>query len=97
MFELLSLVGHMFGIINTISFLAITLVVLAISVWKIHYAFWIVCVELFIGSFGYQLFLDVGDYRLSIRLALFIALFLGWIIYTLRAKRIPFPNRKDPG
>ena len=71
LFEALSFLGHNIEIVNQVLFWLIIAGTLGISLWKLEYGFWIVCVELFIGSFGYLFFYDIGDFRFSIRLGVF--------------------------
>ncbi|MFA5134666.1 MAG: O-antigen ligase family protein [Patescibacteria group bacterium] len=88
--EILSFIGHIYGWLNTVIFICFSIVVLLLSIWKIEYGFWIACTELFIGSFGYLFFYDVYDFRFSIRLAIFVSVFIGWIVYSIRNKKIEF-------
>lgn len=88
--EILSFLGHNFNLVNQILFVLIILATFIISLWKLEYGFWIVCTELFIGSFGYLFFYDVGDFRFSIRLGLFLAVIIAWLIQLIKNKKVTF-------
>ena len=92
--EILSVLGHLYSTVNTIVFAVIMITILAISFWKIKYAFYIAAVELFIGSFGYLFFVDFDEFRFSIRLAIFLALSVGWIFHVLKKRKIEFFSTK---
>ncbi|XOU94879.1 MAG: O-antigen ligase family protein [Candidatus Kerfeldbacteria bacterium] len=89
-FEILSFLGHNFNIVNSIIFGLLVLTTLVITIWKVEFGFWIVAVELFIGSLGYLFFIDFDEFRISIRLGLFLAVMLGWLINTIRTKKFEF-------
>jgi len=93
-FEILSFLGHNIEIVNQVLFWLIILGTLIISLWKLEYGFWIVCVELFIGSFGYLFFYDLGDFRISIRLGIFLAVFISWFILAIKKKQFIFKRSK---
>jgi O-antigen ligase len=88
--ECLSLIGHVYGLINTIAFLVIVPAVFLISLWRLEYGFWIAASELFIGSFGYMFFHDIGSFRISIRLGIFLAVLAAWLIQAIKNKRFEF-------
>lgn len=88
--EILSFIGHLHDIVNSVLFIVIGIGVILLSLWRLEYGFWIVCTELFIGSFGYMFFYDAGDFRFSIRLAIFLGVFIGWLVLAIREKRVDF-------
>jgi len=94
LFETLSFLGHNIEIVNQVLFWLIIAGTLGISLWKLEYGFWIVCVELFMGSFGYLFFYDIGDFRFSIRLGIFLAVFIGWLIIAIKTKQFIFKKSK---
>ncbi len=85
--EVASFWAHIYAPLNTVLFFLLTAGTFIIGVWKFRYAFWIAAVELFIGSFGYLFYFDIGDIRLSIRLGIFMAVCAAWLIYSIREKR----------
>lgn len=89
-FECLSFLGFNFPLVNKLAFLAIILAALIISLWKLEYGLWIVLAELFIGSFGYLFSYNLGNFNISVRLGLFIALFIAWFIHFLKSRRLDF-------
>jgi len=88
--EVLSLIGCTFPVVNTLVFFLLTLTALAISLWKIEYGLWIILAELVIGSKGYLFSLEIGEFSVSIRLALFSVVFISWFVYALRNKKFIF-------
>jgi len=92
--ELLSLLGYTFSIINTITFIVITLLALVISLWRLKYGLWIIITELVIGSKGYLFSITIGDFDVSIRLALFLMLLIAGIIYVFRKKSFRLKQSK---
>lgn len=89
-FETLSFLGHNFNLVNLIVFGLLILATFILTIWKVEFGFWVVAVELFIGSLGYLFFVDIDEFRISIRLGLFVAVMLGWVINTIKNKKIEF-------
>lgn len=87
--ELLSLWGWHQPEVGKIIFAIISIGTFALACWRLEIGVWIVLAELIIGSKGYLLAWPVGGFNISIRLAIFCALFLAWLI--LRIKRHDFP------
>jgi len=85
--EILSVIAHLYSAINQLVFVAILIGTLIISIRKIKYGFFIACAELFIGSFGYLFFYDIGDFRFSIRLGIFLVVFCAWLFKVLFKKQ----------
>jgi len=79
-YEILSFWGQAFGIVNLLGFLLVVGATLIIGLWRLKYAFWMITAELITGSFGYMFFLDVGAFRFSVRLGMFLAILLAFII-----------------
>ena len=88
--EIISFLGFNFPAVNKIAFILLTLATFIISLWKLEYGLWITLTELFTGSFGYLFSYNIGNFNISIRLGLFLALFLGWLIYLVRTKKLEF-------
>lgn len=89
-FETLSFLGFNFPLVNKIAFVGIILATFIISLWKLEYGFWIVLAELFIGSFGYLFSYNLGSFNISVRLGIFMALFLAWLIHLLKSRQFEF-------
>ncbi|MBU0707441.1 O-antigen ligase family protein [Patescibacteria group bacterium] len=95
MFEILSYLGWYWPAFQAIVFWIIVGLTLLIAIKQIDVALWIVLAELFIGSKGYLFQWNISEYAISIRLALFITLFLVWFIkYVLVKRRIVFRKSK---
>ncbi len=63
---------------------------LIVTIWKVEYGFWIVAAELFVGSLGYLFSYDIDEFRISVRLGLFIAVMVGWLINLIKNKKNNF-------
>ncbi len=90
MVECVSLLGHLWNPINTLAFFIVSAAVLVLALWRLEIAWWVVVSELVISSFGYLFSYEVGGFKLSIRLALFIIVFLVWVYRALRKRSREF-------
>lgn len=88
--EVLSLIAFYFQNLNAFFFLIIILVFLIVCLKKLEWGVYLLLAELFIGSKGYLLEFAIGDFAVSLRLGLFLALFLAWIIWVIKEKQITF-------
>lgn len=88
--ETFSFLGNNIEIINTILFFLIILATLLLSIWKLEIGFWIIAAELFIGSFGYLFSFDINEFRISIRLAIFVSVLIGFMVNVIRTRRVIF-------
>lgn len=66
--------------------LLIFISVFILTLIKTEWGIYIALVELIIGGLGYLFFLPLGDFRLSIRLLIFTAVMLAWLIKTIKNK-----------
>jgi hypothetical protein len=85
----LSFLGYVFPILNNIIFWLIFFITLALSLKKIEYGTFILLTELFIGVKGYLFSFNIGGFVLSLRIALFILVFLIWF-FRKSEKKIKF-------
>ena len=85
-YEVLSFWGQAFSLVNLLGFLLIVGATLVIGLWRLKYAFWMITAELIIGSFGYMFFLDIGSFRFSVRLGMFLAIIFAFLVNSLRKK-----------
>lgn len=92
--ESLSLLSFVFLDLHIALFIVITCLVFLLSLYKLEIGFFILLTELIIGGKGYLFSIDIGEYTLSIRLAIFIVVMAAWAIYTLRMKSFPFLRSK---
>ncbi|MDD4901845.1 MAG: O-antigen ligase family protein [Patescibacteria group bacterium] len=76
--ELMSFFGHLFLDIDHWVFALVVLLTLILSLVNIKYGVWIILLELFIGSQGYLLHLDLGTVKISLRIALWLVVISVW-------------------
>ena len=88
--EILSFLADVHSEFNEIVFWVILALALVISLYKLHWGIYIIFAELFIGSFGYLFYTFVGDFKISIRLGLFLVIFISWLVYVIRKKKVAF-------
>lgn len=90
--ETASLLAQQYPLINDIAFFLIIVGVFVISCRKPEIGFWVLASELVVGSFGYIFYLDVEDFRISVRLAIFLSLMAGWLVSRYRIRSFAFWN-----
>ncbi len=83
-FELLSVAGYFFEPLNLFGFLLIVILTFVFSLQKLQYGLAIVAAELAIGSKGHLFSLGVGEHDIGVRIGIFAALFLAWIVYCIK-------------
>jgi hypothetical protein len=79
--ELMSLFGHFFLDIDHWVFVLVVLSTLVLSLKNLKYGVWIILLELFIGSQGYLLHIDIGSVKISLRIALWLVVSSVWLKY----------------
>jgi hypothetical protein len=77
--EFFSFVGHFFLDSDHWVFLIVILIALILTLKNIKYGVWLVLMELFIGSQGYLLHIDIGSTKLSFRIALWVVVLAVWL------------------
>lgn len=77
--EILSFLGYYYQLVNFISFFAITILVLILSLYRLEYGLFALLAELFIGSFGYLFYFENHGLKISIRLALWLIIISVWL------------------
>lgn len=80
--------GH--EIVNQIFFLIVCAVVFGVALWRLEYGFYIMVLELFIGSKGHLLYFSLNDFNFSIRLGIFLMVFLAWFILIIKNRKTGF-------
>ncbi len=75
---------------NQIFLGAILLITLALALYRLEWGIYIVLAELIIGSKGYLLSWPLGSWSVSLRLGLFLVVFLAYLIWLLRDRKIKF-------
>ncbi|MFA7662316.1 MAG: O-antigen ligase family protein [Patescibacteria group bacterium] len=83
--ELASFLAYCHSWVNVSIFGLIVLTALFLSLKKPIFGLYIVFAELILSSKGYFFFLDLGDFAMSLRIALFGIVFLVWIIKFFQA------------
>lgn len=90
-FELLSFTVSWLKIafnLNLVFLIFATLIVFCLSVYKLEYGLYIAILELIIGSKGHYLSVTIGGIPVSIRIGIFLAVFLAWFILLIRSGNI---------
>ena len=80
--EILSFLGYYWQMINFLTFFAVTILALIISLRRLEYGLYILLAELFIGSFGYLFYFETGGLKISLRLALWLIIMSVWLAKT---------------
>jgi hypothetical protein len=86
--ELLSFFGWLLPEFGYLCFFTILLLTLVLSIKKLEYGIYILLAELFIGSKGYLFSLDIGDSAISLRMGLFLVVFVIWFVSNLKDLKI---------
>ncbi len=81
--ELLSLFAFLVPAFMPFAFITIFLVTLILSFQNLKYGLYILFIELIIGSLGYLFWWDLGSFKISIRIALWLALMFAWFLKLL--------------
>ena len=88
--EVLSYCSFHIPILEPVSFALIVGGVLIASLYRLKYGLWVAFAELCIGSKGYLFFVTIGNFKLSIRLAIFAAVWLATCVWMIRDRRVQF-------
>ncbi len=88
--ELASWLAYTSTQLNSLFFYAVIILVLALSIHKLEYGVYALIAELVVGSHGYMLSLDTGTFVVSLRLGLFLAVFIAWATWVVRQRNIYF-------
>lgn len=88
--EVVSFSASQFEAVNIAAFIALVVVTFAYSLKRLQYGVYIVFAELFISSKGYLFSMEISSFTVSIRLALFLTVFLAFLIWVLRERKIFF-------
>ncbi len=82
--ELLSFTGYFFEPVRVFGFVFFTLLTLTLSLKRLEYGIAIVLAELLIGSKGHLFSPSINDHDIGVRVGIFCALFLAWIVYVVK-------------
>jgi len=72
--------------LNSIFFVIVVGLTLGLGLYNLRWGVYIALAELFIGSKGYLLALTIGDQAVSIRMGIFGAVMIAWLILVIRKK-----------
>jgi len=72
--------------LNSIFFIIVVAITLGISLYNLRWGAYVALTELFIGSKGYLLALTIGGYSVSIRIGIFCAIMIAWLVLVIRKK-----------
>ncbi|HLD27778.1 MAG TPA: O-antigen ligase family protein [Patescibacteria group bacterium] len=78
--EIASFWAHQFVWLNYLLLAGLTVLTIVLACYKLEYSVYLLLAELFIGSKGQLFFIDFGGQKISIRLAIFAAVFLVWLV-----------------
>lgn len=78
--------------LNKIAFVVIVAAVFFLTIWKTEFGIYFVLAELIIGSKGYLFSLEYSGISISIRLAMFLAIFTAWFLKSIFTKKERFGN-----
>jgi len=84
--EAASLVAFFWPAIALPCLAVMALIALIITAINPRYGAYLIVLELIIGGFGYLLADEIGGFRVSLRLVIFAAALIGWLIYIIRKK-----------
>lgn len=90
---LLSFLGYVFPILNHLIFLAIIVTTGYLSYRKLDYGVYILLIELILGVRGYLFTFNIFGFALSLRIALFMVIFLIWF-FKPRQQKFKFVSTK---
>ncbi|MDD4289734.1 MAG: O-antigen ligase family protein [Patescibacteria group bacterium] len=82
--------AHEFEIFNSIAFLLLAILIIYLISRDIKWIIYISFLELFVGSFGRLISIDLFDFPLSIRIFIFAVSFIAGIIYIVKNKKFDF-------
>ncbi len=91
---ILSFLGYLFPAVGQFLFWIIILICFYLIRKDLSYGVLMLIAELFIGAKGYLFSTNILDFIVSIRLALFVIIFLAWLIEKIKHRDIKFISTK---
>jgi hypothetical protein len=73
-------------LLNSLVFVILVLLIFCVTLINQKYGVYVAVAELIISSKGYLFYLLINDFKLSIRLGIFLVVLLAWLINTIRKK-----------
>ena len=92
--EAFSFLAYFFPAVNKAGFIFFVLLTIILASKKLEWGLYLVLAELFIASKGYLFAWSVGEQDISVRLGIFIALFIVWLIKALISKDLALKKSK---
>lgn len=88
--EIVSFAGYEFPLVNTTGFFILLLLAAILSIRRLQDGLLLLFIELVLGSKGYLFFYTIGDFPISLRLGLFVVVWLAYLVWIIRDRRIAF-------
>ncbi len=85
-FEIFSLLGYLFPVVNIAVFFVLLAATLVLSLKKLEYGVLMLLAELFVGSKGYLFSLPLEGLTVSIRIAMFLTVMALWLTQFFRKR-----------
>jgi hypothetical protein len=93
--ELFSLLSFKIVWLSGIFFVLILIGTISFTLYKLEYGLWICLTELIIGSYGYLFYLQFPNFKMPIRLAIFLTVFFIWLVKYCRPQKLLNFFKKD--
>lgn len=92
--EALSAIAYFYSPLALIFTVVIFALTLFLTWRKLEWGIYIALAEAVVGGFGYLLFIPIGNFKLSLRLIIFVAVMLAWLISLIKNRQlINFKNK----
>ncbi len=93
--EAASLLAFFWPAISLPCLAIIAIIALIITAINPRYGAYLIMLELVIGGLGYLLADEIGGFKVSLRLVIFAAAFIGWLIYIIRKKDLSWLKQRQ--
>lgn len=87
---LISFLGFLFGIINEVMFWVVVIGALYGSCKNLSFGLFVALAEVLLGSQGYLFYMFIDGYKVSLRLGIFLAVFVAFAYRIIRERKIDF-------
>lgn len=85
---------YLYPSISSVAWIVLVAITLVLSLKKLEYGLYIILAELFFGSHGHLFDLMVNNYKLSIRIGLFMAVFIAMVYWLIKNKKFEIFKEK---
>jgi len=93
--EAASLLAFFWPVIALPCLTIIAIIALIITAINPRYGAYLLMMELIIGGLGYLLADTIGGFKVPLRLVIFLAVFIGWLIYIIRKKDLSWLRHRQ--